>query len=252
MGSVHLRRSASDFIRDCEVGLNLIVPDGIPAVKTFAKALLSNLCLLAVLPAVGLYRLQSIICGSDRTFSGWSQLFSLLPGQTGIYLRRAFYSCTLKVCRPDACISFGTLFTNPKASVGRTTCVGGFCSIGNVQIGDDVLIASHVSLMNGCHQHGIERLDVPMREQPGELEPISIGDDTWIGERATVAANVGTHCIIGAGALVLTPIPDYAIAVGSPARVIRDRRDGEAAEASAEFPQPTTGRGESPTASNHP
>ena len=193
--------------------------------KTFAKALLRNLCLLAVLPAVGLYRLQSTVCGQERAFPGWSQLFALLPGQTGVYLRHAFYSCTLKVCRPDSCISFGTLFADPEASVGRTTYIGSFCSIGNVEIGDDVLIASHVSLMNGCHQHGTERLDIPMREQPGEYQPISIGEDTWIGERATVAASVGKHCIIGAGSLVLTPVPDYAIAVGSPAKVIRDRRD---------------------------
>lgn len=232
--------------------MNLIVPDGIHAVKTFAKALLSNLCLLVVLPAVGLYRLQSIVFGSERAFPGWSQLFSLLPGQTGIYLRRAFYSCTLKVCRPDACISFGTLFADPNASVGRTTYLGSFCSVGNVQIGDDVLIASHVSLMNGCHQHGTGRLDVPMREQPGMLEPISIGDDTWIGERATVAANVGRHCIIGAGALVLTPIPDYAIAVGSPAKVIRDRRDDTVSDKSADLTQPTRGHGESPTTSTSP
>jgi len=50
------------------------------------------------------------------------------------------------------------------------------------------------------------------------------GYPPWIGERATVAANIGYHCIIGAGALVLSPVPDYRIAVGVPARVIRDRR----------------------------
>ena len=40
-----------------------------------------------------------------------------------------------------------------------------------------------------------------------------------------MAANVGRHCIIGAGSLVLSPVPDYCVAVGVPARVIRDRRD---------------------------
>jgi acetyltransferase-like isoleucine patch superfamily enzyme len=39
-----------------------------------------------------------------------------------------------------------------------------------------------------------------------------------------VTASIGRHCIIGAGALVLSPVPDYCIAVGVPARVIRDRR----------------------------
>jgi acetyltransferase-like isoleucine patch superfamily enzyme len=92
-----------------------------------------------------------------------------------------------------------------------------------VTIEDDVLIASHVSIMNGCHQHGTERTDIALREQPGRFEPVTIGRDSWIGERATVAASVGKHCIIGANSLVLSPIPDYSIAVGSPAKVIRNR-----------------------------
>jgi acetyltransferase-like isoleucine patch superfamily enzyme len=114
-------------------------------------------------------------------------------------------------------------------SLGRSVYIGNYCSIGDVTMEDDVLIASHVSIMNGCRQHGTERLDIPVREQTGVYEPVTIGCDSWIGERATVAANVGRHCIIGAGALVLSPVPDYSIAVGVPARVIRDRRQ----------PQPT-------------
>ncbi|MFO1002670.1 MAG: hypothetical protein U0936_20260 [Planctomycetaceae bacterium] len=45
---------------------------------------------------------------------------------------------------------------------------------------------------------------------------MTIGRDSWIGERATIAANIGRHCIIGAGSLVLSPVPDYCIAVGVP------------------------------------
>ena len=103
--------------------------------------------------------------------------------------------------------------------------MGSFCTIGNVTIERDVLIASHVSVMNGCRQHSIERMDVPVREQIGVYEDITIGEDSWIGERATIAANVGKHCVVGAGSLVLHDIPDYSIAVGVPAKVIRDRRD---------------------------
>ena len=79
--------------------------------------------------------------------------------------------------------------------------------------------------MNGCNQHGIDRLDVPVREQIGDYPKVKIGKDSWIGERATVAASVGNHCVIGAGSLVLEPLPDYSVAVGVPAKVIRDRRE---------------------------
>ncbi|MEZ6122031.1 MAG: acyltransferase [Planctomycetaceae bacterium] len=192
--------------------------------KTVLKTIVRILSSLLVLPAVGIYSLHSGISGRERAFPGWSQLFSLVPGQTGVYLRQAFYRFTLKRCDEDASIGFGTIFSHPGAAVGRTAYIGNFCSIGDVQIGDDALIASHVSIMNGCRQHSTASLELPVREQAGVYEPVTIGRDAWIGERATVAASVGNHCVIGAGALVLTPIPDYAIAVGVPAKVIRHRR----------------------------
>ena len=192
--------------------------------KAFVKAVLRSLSFVCVSPVILLFTLHAAVAGSEQAFPGWSQLMSLVPGKLGIYLRHAFYRSALKRCDEDACISFGTIFSHPNASVGKSGYIGNFCSIGDVQIGDDVLIASHVSIMNGCNQHGINRLDIPMREQIGVYEPVTIGCDTWIGERATIAANIGKHCVIGAGSLVLHPIPDYAIAVGVPARVIRDRR----------------------------
>lgn len=198
--------------------------------KRFVKQTLSALAATLVFPAVCLFHMQAAISGADRVFANWSQLFSLLPGLTGVYLRHAFFRRTMKGCGPDACISFGTLFSHPGVSLGRTVYIGNYCSIGDVTIEDDVLIASHVSIMNGCRQHGTERLDIPVREQTGHCEPVTIGCDSWIGERATVAANIGRHCIIGAGALVLSPVPDYCIAVGVPARIIRDRRQPQTAD----------------------
>jgi tetrahydrodipicolinate N-succinyltransferase len=84
-----------------------------------------------------------------------------------------------------------------------------------------------VSIANGARQHGTVRLDIPIREQPGQWPRITIGRDTWIGDRAVVLADVGKHCVIGAGAVVTKPIPDYAVAVGNPARVIRFREGSE-------------------------
>lgn len=193
--------------------------------RSLAKSILTGICRLLVLPAVGMYRLHACAAGADNAFSGWSQLFSLIPGLSGVHLRHAFYRCTMKRCSDDVCISFGTIFSHPGVVVGRTAYIGNYCSIGDVTIGNDVLIASHVSIMNGCRQHGIELSDVPIREQTRILESVTIGDDSWIGERATIAADIGRHCVIGAGSVVLHPIPDYSVAVGVPARVIRDRRE---------------------------
>ena len=198
---------------------------GPPLVKPLAKSILRTVSGLVILPAIVLYRLQEMLMGDKQVFPGWAQLFSLLPGTTGEYLRHAFYRSVSEQCDEDVCISFGTIASDRGIRLGRSSYIGHFCSLGRITIEEDVLIASHVSIMNGCRQHGTERLDIPISRQPGEFVPVTIGAGTWIGEHATVAADVGRHCIIGAGALVLRPIPDYSIAVGTPARVIGDRRD---------------------------
>jgi acetyltransferase-like isoleucine patch superfamily enzyme len=91
--------------------------------------------------------------------------------------------------------------------------------IGDVTLEDDVLVGSHVSIINGNRQHGIDRLDTPVRDQLGQYPRITIGEDSWIGDRAIVMSNVGKHCVVGAGSVVTKPVPDYAIVVGNPSRV---------------------------------
>jgi acetyltransferase-like isoleucine patch superfamily enzyme len=194
--------------------------------KTWMKTLAAALALLLVLPAWLCYWVQARLIGSQRAFSGWSQAFALLPGLSGVYLRRAFYRLVLSRCDQDACISFGTIISHPTAEIGRNVYVGAYCCLGDVTLEDDVLLASCVSVANGVGQHGTERLDIPIREQPGVWPRVTIGCDTWIGERATVLADVGRHCVIGAGSVVTEPIPDYAIAVGVPAKVVRSRQGG--------------------------
>jgi acetyltransferase-like isoleucine patch superfamily enzyme len=191
--------------------------------KRTCKVLANGLALLAVLPCFLAFRLASLVMGPAKAFPGWSQAFSLIPGLTGVYLRRAFYRLVLGHVGPDACLCFGTVFSHHTARVGTSAYVGLYCCLGDVTLEDDVLLGSHVSVMNGGGQHGIERLDIPIREQPGTWPHITIGRDTWIGDRAIVLANVGKHCVIGAGSVVTKPLPDYAIAVGAPAKVVRFR-----------------------------
>jgi acetyltransferase-like isoleucine patch superfamily enzyme len=192
--------------------------------KTSLKALACGVALALVLPAFLAFRVSALLVGRHRAFPGWSQAFSLIPGLAGVYLRRAFYRLVLPRCGADACLSFGTLFSHPTAAVGRCVYVGAYCCLGDVTLEDDVLLGSHVSVANGGAQHGTARLDVPIREQPGVWPRVTVGADSWVGDRAVVLADVGRHCVIGAGSVVTAPIPDCAIAVGVPARVIRYRQ----------------------------
>jgi acetyltransferase-like isoleucine patch superfamily enzyme len=193
--------------------------------KAFPKVAAEGVATLLVVPAVLLYLLGRLVFGRQKAFPGWSQVFSLLPGLCGVYLRRAFYRLVLERCGGGSWIGFGTVFSHPTAAVGRNVYVGNYCCLGDVTLEDEVLLGSQISIMNGGAQHGIERLDVPIREQPGSWPHITIGRDSWVGDRAVVLANVGKHCVIGAGSVVTKDIPDYGIAVGVPAKVIRFRKD---------------------------
>src|SRR6266404_4283865 len=143
--------------------------------KPGLKACANALAFFLVLPAYGLYLLGRVVLGPEKAFPGWSQYLSMLPGLTGIYVRRAFYKLVLPRCGDDACISFGTVFSHGTASVGDKVYVGIFCCLGDVTLEDDVLLGSHVSVINGGAQHGTERLDLPVREQPGVFPRIVIG-----------------------------------------------------------------------------
>ena len=199
--------------------------------KAVVKQSANAAAILAVIVPVLCYKMLCLIVGTGRTFPGWSQLFSLVPGTVGIYFRRAFYHLVLPACGRDACISFGTVFSHPTVRLGHRVYVGVGCMLGDVTLQDDVLVGSHVSIINGRRQHGIDRLDVPVREQPGEYPRVVIGTDSWIGDRAIVTADVGKHCLVGAGAVVTKPVPDFAIVVGNPARIqgFRDQNGGVAA-----------------------
>jgi virginiamycin A acetyltransferase len=191
------------------------------------KALADLAAATLVLPAVVGHYAGSLLLGRGRAFPGWSQAMSLFPGLTGQYLRRAFYRCVLPRCGSGSVVSFGTVFSHPTAKIGESAYIGVFCCLGDVTIEDDVLIGSHVSITNGNRQHGTERLDIPVREQPGEWPRVTIGRDTWIGDRAIVMADVGRHCVVGAGSVVTKPVPDLAIVIGSPARIVGRRGTNE-------------------------
>lgn len=63
----------------------------------------------------------------------------------------------------------------------------------------------------------------------GTKEPVTIGNDVWIGTCSIFmrGVNVGTGAVIGAGAIVTKDVPDYAVVVGIPAKVIKYRFDKE-------------------------
>ena len=91
-----------------------------------------------------------------------------------------------------------------------------------VTIGDDVQIGPHVQLLTPTHPVEPE----PRRAKWEAAEPISIGDNVWLGGGVVVCPGVtiGADTVVGAGAVVTRDLPAGVLAVGSPARVVRELR----------------------------
>jgi acetyltransferase-like isoleucine patch superfamily enzyme len=99
-------------------------------------------------------------------------------------------------------------------------------SASSVRIGADTLLAAYCYVVGGGHEFG--RPDVPVVQQGRPSRGIEVGPGGWIGAGAIVldGVRVGAGAVIGAQAVVAADVPDFAVAVGAPARVVRDRRDG--------------------------
>ena len=90
---------------------------------------------------------------------------------------------------------------------------------GMVKIGSRVMCANNVSILAATHETGVQS----RRDNIEYAKPVEIGDDCWIGANVSImpGVKIGKGCTIGAGAVVTKDIPDFSVAVGAPAKVIK-------------------------------
>lgn len=91
----------------------------------------------------------------------------------------------------------------------------------SIVIENHVLTADRVYISDNLHSY--EDPQTPILNQAiHQVKDVRIGEGSWLGENVCViGASIGKHCIIGANAVVTKDIPDYSVAVGIPARVIK-------------------------------
>lgn len=91
----------------------------------------------------------------------------------------------------------------------------------SIVIEKDVLTADKVYISDNLHSY--EDINTPIIKQPiKQCKPVVIGEGSWIGEHVCViGSKIGKHCVIGANSVVTNDIPDYCVAVGAPAIVIK-------------------------------
>lgn len=107
-----------------------------------------------------------------------------------------------------------------KMQIGNHVRLGSFLQIwaeGGISIGDDCLIASHVSINSLTHSVSTKKF-----KDKNIASPVIIGNNVWVGSHVIIlpGVTIGDNSVIGAGTVVTKDIPQNSIVVGVPGRII--------------------------------
>lgn len=93
-----------------------------------------------------------------------------------------------------------------------------------LEIGDKCLLAQNITLTP--YSHIFDDPERSIRSQGGHSKKVIIGRDVYIGMGVNImySGDIGEGSVIGAGSVVVKPIPPYSVAVGCPAKVIKERK----------------------------
>ncbi len=154
---------------------------------------------LIAFPWVTIYNEHFIEIGDDTMFGPYCALSAgMLPGQQ--------------------CLTSPVVRIGDRCLIGRGSGIVGHLAI---DIGDDVWTGHHVYITD--QNHGYSDVHRPISQQTQPEQPVRIGSGSWLGTGTVVlpGASIGRNVAVGANSVVTGTLPDFCVAVGAPARVIR-------------------------------
>lgn len=154
---------------------------------------------LIAFPWVTIYNEHFIEIGSDTMLGPYCALSAgMMPGQE--------------------CVTSPVVKIGDRCLIGRGSGIVGHLAI---DIGDDVWTGHHVYITD--QNHGYSDIHRPISLQTQPEKPVVIGAGSWLGTGTVVlpGATIGKHVAVGANSVVTGQLPDYSVAVGAPAKVIR-------------------------------
>lgn len=175
----------------------------------------------------------------------WRRVLSASPG---VLILSRMAKRELRTRFPGALLSRGSVLPTGRIVIGHGTygrptvrlfresdsvTIGRFCSIGE----DVLFIAGGEHDLNRPSLYPFGSIVMGRDIDASSKGPIEIGHDVWIGARATILSgvNIGISAVIGAGAVVTRDVPNFGIAAGNLARVLRLRFNEEQREALTEI-----------------
>ncbi len=149
-------------------------------------------------PLAALHGEQGIRIGAGTVIGPYSSLSAgMVPGQELV---------------SDSIVTIGS-----GCVIGRHSSIVGHLSI---TIGDNVFFGPNVYVTD--QNHSYTDRETPIGHQASDERPVVIGQGSWIGTNSVIlpGVTIGRQVVVGAGSVVVESIPDYSVAVGSPARVV--------------------------------
>lgn len=154
-----------------------------------------------------------------RLADEYSRTWTADPAAAKAILAELLGSCAPDVeIRPPLYVDYGSYIT-----VGAGTFINfNFTAldVAPITIGSDVMIGPNVQLLTPTHP-----VDPTLRKAKWEAaQPITIGDNVWLGGGVCVlpGVTIGANTVVGAGAVVTRDLPANVVAVGNPARIVRE------------------------------
>ena len=119
----------------------------------------------------------------------------------------------------------------PDLTIGDNCSIGPFSHItcsNEIHIGDNVLTGKSVTITDNSHGNSsLEDLSMaPLKRKIISKGPVYIGNNVWIGDKATIlpGVTIGECSIIGANSVVTQDVPPYSVVVGSPAKIVKCKK----------------------------
>ena len=161
------------------------------------------------------------------TYTYLSNIFHLLMELLPSFVRSLIFRLAFRKIGNNCLLDYKTYFRYPsRISLGDNVAINRGCALYasymvsdvEIRIGNNVALSPHVRIYAATHDY--KALDLP-----DTAASVIIEDHAWIGGGAIIlpGVTIGEGAVIGAGSVVTKSVPPYSVALGNPARVIKER-----------------------------